>query len=65
MEILKRGGTMFYVKLRKEPILAEIPVIVVTGVGPQVPEMIKNVSVLTKPIDPQKTPDLFKSFLGE
>jgi two-component system cell cycle response regulator DivK len=56
---------MFYVKLRKEPILAEIPVIVITGVGPRVPEVIKNVSVLTKPIDPQKTLDLVKSFLGE
>ncbi len=65
MEIPKRGGIMFYVKLRKEPILAEIPVIVITGVGPRVLEVTKNVSVLTKPIDPQKTLDLFKSFLGE
>jgi len=65
MEMPKRGGTMFYVKLRKEPMLADIPVIVITGVGPRTPELTKNVPVLTKPIDPQKTVDLVKSILGE
>ena len=65
MDMPKRGGTMFYVKLRKEPILAEIPVIVITGVGPRTQELSRNVPVLNKPIDRQKTLDLIKSFLGE
>jgi CheY-like chemotaxis protein len=65
MEMPMRGGTMFYVKLRKEPILAEIPVIIISGVGPRPPDLGKKVPVLTKPIDPRKTVDLVKSFLGE
>jgi CheY-like chemotaxis protein len=65
MDMPMRGGTMFYVKLRKEPIFAEIPVIIISGVGPRPPDLGKKVPVLTKPIDPQKTLDLVKSFLGE
>jgi CheY-like chemotaxis protein len=65
MDMPKRGGTMFYVKLRKEPSLADIPVIVITGVGPRTPELSKRVPVLSKPIDPQTTVDLVKSMLGE
>jgi CheY-like chemotaxis protein len=65
MEMPLRGGTMFYVKLRKEPCLAEIPVIIISGVGPRPPELSKKVPVLSKPIDPQKTLDLIKTFLGE
>ena len=34
MDMPARGGTLFYVKLRQEPSLAEIPVIVISGVGP-------------------------------
>jgi two-component system cell cycle response regulator DivK len=34
MDMSRRGGTLFYAKLRKEPSLAEIPVIVISGVGP-------------------------------
>ena len=65
MDMPMRGGTMFYVKLRKEPSVAEIPVIVISGVGPRPPDLGKKIPVLTKPIDPQKTVDLVKSFLGE
>ena len=65
MDMPGRGGTMFYVKLRKEPMMAEIPVIVISGVGPRPPDLGKQIPVLTKPIDPQKTLDLIKSYLGE
>ena len=49
MDMPARGGTLFYVKLRQEPMLADIPVIVISGVGPRPPVLTKNVPVLTKP----------------
>ncbi len=65
MDMPARGGTLFYVKLRQEPALAEIPVIVISGVGPRPPVISKNVPVLTKPVDPEKTIKLVKEMLGE
>jgi two-component system, cell cycle response regulator DivK len=64
MDMPRRGGTSFYVKLRREPILAEIPVVVITGVAPT-PVLAKDIPVLSKPIDPQKTLSVVKSLLGE
>ncbi len=64
MDMPQRGGTMFYVKLRKEPVLADIPVVVITGVGPRVPVLTKQVPILSKPIDPQKLLEVIKSFIG-
>ena len=55
MDMPARGGTLFYVKLRQEPQLAEIPVIVISGVGPRPPVLTKHVPVLTKPVDTVKT----------
>lgn len=65
MDMPGRGGTLFYVKLRQEPGLAEIPVIVISGVGPRPPAINKNVPVLSKPVDPQKTLQLVKELIGE
>lgn len=65
MDMPARGGTLFYVKLRQEPQLAEIPVIVISGVGPRPPVLTKNVPVLTKPVDTEKTLKLVKEMLGD
>ncbi len=65
MDMPARGGTLFYVKLRKEPSLAEIPVIVISGVGPRPPALTHKVPVLTKPVDRVKTLRLVKEMLGE
>ena len=64
MDMPARGGTLFYVKLRQEPSLAEIPVIVISGVGPRPPMLTKNVPVLSKPVDPAKTINLVKEMIG-
>lgn len=63
MDMPARGGTLFYVKLRQEPMLAEIPVIVISGVGPRPPVLTKNVPVLTKPVDTEKTLKLVKEMI--
>ncbi len=55
MDMPARGGTLFYVKLRQEPSLADIPVIVISGVGPRPPALAKNVPVLSKPVTRAKT----------
>lgn len=65
MDMPGRGGTLFYVKLRQEPSLAEIPVIVISGVGPRPPAIAKNVPVLAKPVEPAKTLRLVKEMMGE
>lgn len=65
MDMPSRGGTLFYVKLRKEPSLAEIPVIVISDVGPRPPALNKKVPVLSKPVDRVKTLRLVKEMLGE
>ncbi len=53
MDMPARGGTLFYVKLRQEPQLAEIPVIVISGVGPRPPALSKDIPVLQKPVTPE------------
>lgn len=65
MDMPNRGGTLFYVKLRQEPGLADIPVVVISGVGPRPPAISKNVPVLSKPVDPKKTLALVKEMLGD
>ncbi len=65
MDMPGRGGTLFYVKLRQEPYLAEIPVIVVSGVGPRPPALNKSVPVMQKPINPEKLLEMAKQALGE
>lgn len=64
MDMPGRGGTLFYVKLRQEPSLAEIPVVVISGIGPRPPAIAKNVPVLSKPVDPSKTLRLVKEMMG-
>ncbi|WP_300154127.1 response regulator [Solidesulfovibrio sp.] len=65
MDMPARGGTLFYVKLRQEPSLADIPVIVISGVGPRPPAIAKNVPVLSKPVDPKKTLKLVSEMIGD
>ncbi len=65
MDMPGRGGTMFYVKLRQEASLAEIPVIVISGVGPRPPAINKNVPVVSKPVERTKVLRLIKEMLGE
>ncbi len=65
MDMPGRGGTLFYIKLRQEPSLAEIPVLVISGVGPRPPAISKRVPVITKPVEPVKTLRLVKELLGE
>lgn len=64
MDMPARGGTLFYVKLRQEPSLADIPVIVISGVGPRPPALAKNVPVLSKPVDQAKTLRLVREMAG-
>ncbi|TVM16392.1 response regulator [Oceanidesulfovibrio indonesiensis] len=65
MDMPGRGGTMFYVKLRQEPSLADIPVIVISGVGPRPPAISKSVPVVSKPVESVKVLRLIKEMLGE
>lgn len=64
MEMPGRGGALFYVKLRQEPRLADIPVVIISG-APRVQSVGKDVPVLTKPIDPVKTLRVVKDMLKE
>lgn len=50
MDMPEKGGTLFYAGLRKNEALREIPVIVISGVGPRPPALTRNVPVLTKPV---------------
>ena len=65
MDMPGRGGTMFYVKLRQEPSLMDIPVIVISGVGPRPPAISKSVPVISKPVEQTKVLRLIKEMLGE
>lgn len=51
MDMPAKGGVMFYVGMRKDEATKEIPVVVVSGVGPRPPAVGKDVPVITKPID--------------
>lgn len=65
MEMPGRGGALFYVKLRQEPRLAEIPVVIISGAGPRAQVIGKDVPVLSKPVDPVKTLRVVKDMLPE
>ncbi len=49
MEMPEKGGTMFFVGLKKSE-SAGIPVIVISGVGPRPPTLSKGVPTISKPI---------------
>ncbi|MEW6668165.1 MAG: response regulator [Thermodesulfobacteriota bacterium] len=51
MDMPLKGGTMFFVGLRKESDAKHIPVIVISGVGPRPPSLTHDIPTVTKPID--------------
>ena len=65
MDMPGRGGTLFYVKMRQEPYLAEIPVVVISGVGPRPPALNKSVPVIQKPITPEVVLETVKKMLAK
>jgi hypothetical protein len=42
---------MFFVGLRKEKETKEIPVIVISGIGPRPPSLRADIPTVTKPVD--------------
>ena len=54
MDMPVKGGTMFFVGLRKEKDVKDIPVIVISGVGPRPPSLRADIPTVTKPIDRDK-----------
>ena len=54
MDMPEKGGTNFYAGLRKDQAIKNIPVIVVSGVGPRPPVLTKDVPTISKPIDNAK-----------
>ena len=54
MDMPEKGGTNFYAGMRKDPSIRDIPVIVVSGVGPRPPVLTKDVPTISKPIDNTK-----------
>ena len=54
MDMPEKGGTNFYAGLRKDQAIRDIPVIVVSGVGPRPPVLTKEVPTISKPIDNAK-----------
>ena len=54
MDMPLKGGTMFFVGLRKEKDMKDIPVIVISGVGPRPPSLSHDIPTVTKPIDREK-----------
>ncbi|GAB6058683.1 response regulator [Desulfonatronum parangueonense] len=54
MDMPEKGGTNFYAGLRKDDSIRDIPVIVVSGVGPRPPVLTKDVPTVSKPIDNAK-----------
>ena len=65
IDMPERDGTMFYVKFRKDPDLRDIPVIVISGVGPRPPSLKEGVLTLQKPIDPEKTMNVIAQMIGK
>jgi len=51
MDMPEKGGVLFYATLRKDEATRDIPVVIVSGVGPRPPAVGKDVPVITKPID--------------
>ncbi|WP_045221424.1 response regulator [Desulfonatronum thioautotrophicum] len=54
MDMPEKGGTNFYAGLRKDQAIRDIPVIVVSGVGPRPPVLTRDVPTISKPIDNTK-----------
>lgn len=51
MDMPEKGGTNFYAGMRKDESVRDIPVIVVSGVGPRPPVLKKDIPTISKPID--------------
>ena len=51
MDMPVKGGTMFFVGLHKEKEAMEIPVIVISGVGPRPPSLRPDIPTVSKPIN--------------
>lgn len=51
MDMPLKGGTMFFAGLRKEKETKDIPVIIISGVGPRPPSLTREVPTVSKPID--------------
>ncbi|PKN29329.1 MAG: response regulator [Deltaproteobacteria bacterium HGW-Deltaproteobacteria-21] len=54
MDMPVKGGTMFFVGMRREKDAKEIPVIVISGVGPRPPSLRADIPTVIKPIDREK-----------
>jgi CheY-like chemotaxis protein len=52
IDMPEKAGVMFFIGLRKDEVLKDTPVIVVSGVGPRPPALSRNIPVLQKPVDP-------------
>lgn len=63
MDMPEKGGTLFYAGMRQNDAVREIPVIVVSGVGPRPPALKKGVPVISKPIDNAKLLQLVEEAL--
>jgi CheY-like chemotaxis protein len=63
MDMPEKGGTLFYAGMRKDEEVRDIPVIVVSGVGPRPPALKKGVPVISKPIDNTKLMQLVEEAL--
>ena len=64
MDMPKKGGTLFYAGLRRNPTLKDVPVIVISGVGPRPPSLTKDVPVLTKPVSNDLLLEQVRALLG-
>jgi len=64
MDMPEKGGVLFYAAMRKDAATRDIPVVVVSGVGPRPPAIGKDVPVITKPIDTDALMGHVKSMLG-
>lgn len=64
MDMPEKGGTLFYAAMRKDEAVRDIPVIVVSGVGPRPPALKKGVPVISKPIDSARLMQLVEEILG-
>ncbi|SDB37857.1 Response regulator receiver domain-containing protein [Desulfonatronum thiosulfatophilum] len=63
MDMPEKGGTNFYAGLRKDQANRDIPVIVVSGVGPRPPVLTKDVPTISKPIDNAKLMQLVSDMI--
>ncbi|MDQ7834997.1 MAG: response regulator [Humidesulfovibrio sp.] len=64
MDMPEKGGTMFYIGLRKDEALKGTPIIVISGVGPRPAVLTKDIPTLTKPVEPAVLLDLIAKTLA-